>query len=82
MPKDVSIYEEQMQVYFPIDDAALAGNYDSNIKQSAYNLNIIYMNYIYSINTACIDYKRNSIFINIYLLKKYIKEKFNMNLVM
>lgn len=81
MPKDVSIYEEQMQVYFPIEDAALTGNYDSNIKERAYKINIIYMNYIYSINTACIYYKCNSIFINIYLLKKYIKEKFDINLL-
>lgn len=82
MPKDVSIYEEQMQVYFPIEDAALTGNYDSNIKERAYNMNIIYMTYIYSIDTACIYYKCNLIFINIYLLKKYIKEKFDMNLLM
>lgn len=82
MPKDVSIYEEQMQVYFPIEDAALTGNYDSSMKERAYNINIIYMNYIYSISTACIYYKCNSIFINIYLLKKYIKGNYNMNLLM
>lgn len=56
MPKDVSIYEEQMQVFFPIDDAAFTGNYNSIIKESAYRIKKIYMTYIYFINTAYIYY--------------------------